>query len=152
MKSPTLLFPTSTQLAMVKNVFVVATWNMRHTPPLHVHMKSLMDWRSLLVIPPLKAIYLMAHTLLLPARCHLTAYLPIERTYLWVPTIGSDMAFPLTVMTNKGCLVWCRPLNLLLLLTPADWLATSSKCWSKMSLWALIITTLLQSTTRRIKW
>jgi hypothetical protein len=89
--------------------------------------------------------------MLLLARCLKMAFLPIEWTCLYIPTTNISMAFFLATMINKGCLIRCKPLGMFLLVL-VDMLATSFKCWYSASLFTLLITALLQFSTRRMEW
>jgi hypothetical protein len=76
MKSPTLFFPMSTQLAMVEK-FLALLYGLLDILFSPLPLNSLLVWGSLLVaIPPLKTIWLVACGLLLLARCHNMAFLP----------------------------------------------------------------------------
>jgi hypothetical protein len=110
-----------------------------------VPMNLLLVWGSLLAIPPLKSIWLVACGLLLPTRCLKMAFLPTKETYFGTPTTSSTMAFPLATMTNKGCLVLC----IFLLLVLVYLLATSSKY---LHFDTFLIISLFQFSIRRMEW
>jgi len=148
-KSPTLCFTMSTQLAVAGKVIYNActSW---HYLLLHVHLSLLLVWGSLPAIPPLKTIWLLACGLLLPTICHMMDYFPIEWTYLWVSTNHSAMSFLTATLTSKGCFTWCISLALLLLV-PTNFLSTSCRpqCW--LTLYTFFIASLLQYMIRRMK-
>jgi hypothetical protein len=104
-KSPTLHFPMSTQLAVVEKVHMDATRISCHTPPLHVPLCMLLDWRSLLSIQLLRKIKPREHGLLLPAGFLTMAFLSTKITCLCIPTIVYGMASLLAVVTHKKFLV-----------------------------------------------